>query len=129
MTHENFRNLLLLASVMGYGKVMTSEEKLKHVRVQWDPERSVSSKTLPYRSIQIGITGEVRRKWVENWIAEIEDVTEMARNLKRVIDMGKIEDVGTVELVGRGNIPEERVYEIDEEIRVILEMDTNQVLL
>ncbi len=65
---------------------MTVEEKQKQVRVQWDPERSARMEMLPYRSIQIGISGDVSRKWVEEWIDGIEDVTEMARKLKKAID-------------------------------------------
>ncbi|KAL8789977.1 MAG: hypothetical protein Q9213_000863 [Squamulea squamosa] len=121
MTHANFRQILLQASVTGHGKVMTTEEKAKAVRVQWDPERSVRLEALPYRSIQIRISGEVGVKWVEEWIESIEDVTEMARELKRVLDQEVRVEVE--ELIRRGLVPKERVYEVDEELRRVLEMD------
>ncbi|KAL8828414.1 MAG: hypothetical protein Q9170_006613 [Blastenia crenularia] len=123
MTHQNFRNLLSLATVAGHEKVMTAEEKAKPVRVQWDPERSVSMEVLPYRSIQIGISGEVGRKWVEEWISGIEDVTDMARKLKNAVDKGEVQGSGDEELVSRGLVPRERVYGVNEELREVLEMD------
>lgn len=100
---------------------MTAEDQAKPVRVQWDPERSVRLEMLPYRSIQIGISGEVGVKWVEEWIESIEDVTEMARGLKQVLDDEA--DVGEEELIVRGLVPTERVYELDEELSAILKMD------
>ncbi|KAL8755776.1 MAG: hypothetical protein Q9199_003410 [Rusavskia elegans] len=121
MTHSNFRQLLLQASVTGHGNIMTAEDKARPVRVQWDPERSVRLEMLPYRSIQIGISGEVSVKWVEEWIESIEDVTEMARGLKKALD--EEVDVGEEELIGRGLVPMERTYELDEELRAILKMD------
>ncbi|KAI4263307.1 MAG: hypothetical protein L6R42_001538 [Xanthoria sp. 1 TBL-2021] len=121
MTHSNFRQLLLQASVTGHGNVLTAEDKARPVRVQWDPERSVRLEMLPYRSIQIGISGEVSVKWVEEWVESIEDVTEMARGLKKVLD--EEANVGEEELIRRGLVPTERMYELDEELRAILKMD------
>lgn len=103
---------------------MTAEEKQKQVRVQWDPERSARMEVLPYRSIQIGITGEVKRKWVEEWIDGIEDVTEMARKLKKAIDGSELEGLSEEELVAKGLVPTERPYEVDKELMKILEMDS-----
>ncbi|KAL8819828.1 MAG: hypothetical protein Q9223_001834 [Gallowayella weberi] len=120
ITHANFRRLLLHAAVTtGHGKSMSEEEKKrKEVRVQWDPERNVKGEVLPYRSIQIGVSGEVGRKWVEEWVEGIEDVTGMARALKRAVDEG----IGEEEMVERGLVPRERVYEVDEEVKRVLEM-------
>jgi hypothetical protein len=56
MTHGNFQNLLEQATVThGNGGSLTEEEKVRPVRVQWDPERGPGLEVLPYRSIQIGI--------------------------------------------------------------------------
>lgn len=102
---------------------MTAEEKKKPVRVQWDPERSARIEVLPYRSIQIGISGEVVGKWVAEWIDEIEDVTEVARELKRAIAGGELEGVSEEDSVGKGLVPRERPYEVDEGLKQILQMD------
>lgn len=84
------------------------EERAKGVRVQWDPERSPRLGVLPWRSIQIGISGAVGKVWAEEWIVGIEDVTDRARRLKEVVEKEK--GVGLEELVERGLMPDERVY-------------------
>lgn len=102
---------------------MTAEEREKPVRVQWDPERTARIEELPYRSIQIGIAGEVRKKWVEEWIEGIEDVTDMARELKKAIEWEELNGLSEEELVSKGLVPQEGPYEVDEQVRRILEMD------
>ena len=52
------------------------------VRIQWDPERDLDLQPLPYRSLQIGLGGETVREYVEEWITEIEDVTELAHEVR-----------------------------------------------
>ena len=121
MTRSNFRQLLLQASVTGHAKIVAVEDKAKPVRVQWDPERSVRLEMLPYRSIQIGVSGVARTRWVEEWIESIEDVTARPRSLKKVLDEDG--EMGEEELIRKGLIPKEKVYELDEELRLILEMD------
>ncbi|KAI4224801.1 MAG: hypothetical protein L6R36_004402 [Xanthoria steineri] len=68
-----------------------------------------------------GVSGEVGVKWVEEWIDGIEDVTDMARRLKKVLD--EEAEVGEGELIRRGLMPREKVYELDERLRTILRMD------
>lgn len=102
-------------------EIIQADERAKGVRVQWDPERSPALEVLPYRSIQVGISGMVGRVWAEEWIVGIEDVTERARRLKEVLE--KEGRVGLEVLVERGLVPEEKVYEVPEELRNILRMD------
>ena len=77
MTHENFQNLLAQA-VVCHGAALSDEEKARPVRVQWDPERGPGLEVLGYRSTQIGIGEKLSRKWAEEWIESIEDVTDKA---------------------------------------------------
>ncbi|KAK5653940.1 hypothetical protein OQA88_7865 [Cercophora sp. LCS_1] len=93
---------------------------LPQVRIQWDPERTVRLGRLEHRSIQIGIPGSLSEKWVEEMIVGIEDVTDKARELKRVLDERK--DVGTQELVALGLVPAERPFELAEELQKGLRM-------
>lgn len=120
MTHEHFRRLLAQA-VVCRGQRLSEEERGMGVRVQWDPERGPGMEVLPYRSIQVGISGEVGRGWVEEGIVGIEDVTERARRLREVV--GREGGVGLGELVERGLVPRERVYDVPEELRERLLMD------
>lgn len=119
MTHENFEKLLSEA-VVHHGKALNEEARSKDVRVQWDPERNFRLEQLPWRSIQIGISGEVGKRWVEEWIEGIEDVTERARGLKSALDD---RDVLVEELVNRGLIPVESEYIVSDKLRDTLEMD------
>lgn len=99
---------------------MSAEQRAKGVRVQWDPERSPRIGQLGYRSIQIGISGKVSKMWAEEWVVAIEDMTEKAREMKRVLDGEK--EIGVEELVARGVMPDERVYEVPGELRSVLQM-------
>ena len=126
MRHSHFQHLLSCASLS------TARDKTKTatVRVQWDPERSPSLEVLPYRSIQIGISRELRETWVNEWIISIEDVTDRARALKEALQVvnasiGKpgLDSECEAELVQRGLVPREAVYEVMEGIKGILGME------
>jgi hypothetical protein len=75
---------------------------------------------LEYRSIQIGIPGGLSERWVEEMIVGIEDVTEKARELKRVLE--ERPEVTDDELVEMGLVPVEREFELSEELRKGLRM-------
>jgi len=51
------------------------------VRVQWDPERSLSLAPLPHRSLQLGLAGEAVDRYVDEWTVAITDATPLARAL------------------------------------------------
>ena len=48
------------------------------VRVQWDPERDLMLEKLDYRSLQMGLSRESVRKYVNDWIIHIEDLTDLS---------------------------------------------------
>ncbi|MDE5885021.1 MAG: DUF4291 domain-containing protein [Oscillospiraceae bacterium] len=79
------------------------QEKIRNseIRVQWDPERDIYGNALNYRSIQIGIRGESVKKYVNDWIVEIEDITDYVTDLRNKKDQ-KIDITGL--------LPEEKVY-------------------
>ncbi|KFY45799.1 hypothetical protein V494_00760 [Pseudogymnoascus sp. VKM F-4513 (FW-928)] len=120
MKHKNFQELLSLAVVCG-GGALSEEDRARAVRVQWDPERDPALGQLPYRSIQIGISKDISKKWSEEWIESIEDVTETATKLKQVVDGG--EELDLQELIDRGIVPVEKPYIVPQELREILQMD------
>ncbi|KAH7139460.1 hypothetical protein B0J11DRAFT_516853 [Dendryphion nanum] len=99
------------------------EAKPTSVRVQWDPERSIRLEKLECRSIQIGVPGALVPGFI-NGIVSIEDVTERARELKRVLDGEGEERVGLEELIGQGLVPVEKEYEVGEDLRMILRMES-----
>lgn len=64
------------------------------IRCQWDPERDIFGNPLENRTIQLGLRGEVVRKYVEEWIAGITDVSDYVRELRDMIS-GK-EDISAL---------------------------------
>ncbi|MEQ7011390.1 DUF4291 domain-containing protein [Actinopolymorpha sp. B17G11] len=46
------------------------------VRVQWDPERTTEGQPLPYRSLQVGLSGSAVTRFVTDWIQGIGDITD-----------------------------------------------------
>ena len=70
---------------------------------QWDPERDIYGNPLGYRSIQIGLRNKAVKKYVNDWIINIEDITDYVKDSKMKRDNG--EDI--LEL-----LPKENIYKI-----------------
>jgi Domain of unknown function (DUF4291) len=58
------------------------------VRIQWDPERDVHLQPLSYRAIQVGIRDEAVRRYVDEWITQITDVTALAHTIYSHVENG-----------------------------------------
>lgn len=76
------------------------------VHVQWDPERSMRGKSLPIRSIQVGLSRHIIEKYVNEWIIEIRDYTPLVRKIHKLLQDGQ-------EAKARSFLPKERVYTLD----------------
>ncbi|KIA59465.1 DUF4291 domain-containing protein, partial [Nocardia vulneris] len=52
-----------------YPDLDTWRSRLKRApaRVQWDPERDLSLRPLPHRSLQLGLSGEAARRYADEW--------------------------------------------------------------
>lgn len=117
---RDYFHKMLMSSVLSEDE--NTRKGRGQVRVQWDPERNVRIGRLvndgSVRSIQIGIPREMVTEWVRDGIVEIEDVTDRARELKRVLDEEK--DVTMAALIERELVPEERVYMLPEEVAKVV---------
>jgi hypothetical protein len=78
------------------------------VRIQWDPERSVDLQPLPWRSLQVGLTGEAARRYVSEWITGIDDITDYVRELREVAERSP------------DRLPAERPYPLPDPIAAII---------
>jgi hypothetical protein len=58
------------------------------VRVQWDPERSIRLGALPYRSLQVGLSGEAVDRYVDEWIVAVTDVTPTVQAIHELLRVG-----------------------------------------
>ncbi|MFF4798345.1 DUF4291 domain-containing protein [Streptomyces sp. NPDC001351] len=78
-------------------------------RVQWDPERDLRLQPLPYRSLQLGLSGEAVRRYADEWTVAISDVTPLAREIRAYVDGG---DLGSAARL----LPRERPYPAADEL-------------
>ena len=56
-----------------------ARKRTSPVRVQWDPERNLALEPLPWRSLQVGLTGEAANHYVHRWTVDITDITDRIR--------------------------------------------------
>ena len=90
ITRSGFEWALAHAALSSYDPAVypgpqdwAERKRISPVRVQWDPERSLLLEPLPWRSIQIGLSGPAARQYVESWITGITDITDAVANLHR----------------------------------------------
>jgi hypothetical protein len=79
--------------------------KISPVRIQWDPERSLRLVALPYRSLQVGLSGEAVDRYVSEWIVALTDVTPLVRTVRDLLRAGD-------ERAAMALLPTERPYPI-----------------
>ncbi|WP_426511905.1 DUF4291 domain-containing protein [Dactylosporangium sp. McL0621] len=66
--------------------------KASPVRVQWDPERDLHLRPVPgVRSLQLGLSGEAVRRYVDEWTVSITDVTGLAHRVHELVRAGDLE--------------------------------------
>ncbi|MEV0010310.1 DUF4291 domain-containing protein [Streptomyces sp. NPDC047973] len=58
-------------------------------RVQWDPERDLHLNPLPHRSLQLGLSGEAARRYADEWLVSVTDVTPLAHEVHRLVRAGE----------------------------------------
>ncbi|GHO89164.1 DUF4291 domain-containing protein [Dictyobacter formicarum] len=73
------------------------------VHVQWDPERTLRGKSLPFNSIQVGLSRHIIEQYVNEWTMEIRDATPLVRKIYALLQEGKEAQAKTL-------LPGERVY-------------------
>ncbi|WP_329091867.1 MULTISPECIES: DUF4291 domain-containing protein [unclassified Streptosporangium] len=83
----------------------TWKRQLQHApaRVQWDPERDLRLQRLPYRSLQLGLSGESARRYADEWTVAITDVTPLVREIHALLREGEPDTAARL-------LPEERPY-------------------
>ncbi|WP_052864858.1 DUF4291 domain-containing protein [Streptomyces niger] len=59
-------------------------------RVQWDPERDLHLRPLGHRSLQLGLSGEAARRYADEWLVTVRDVTPLARRIRTLVQEGDL---------------------------------------
>ncbi|MEP7291456.1 MAG: DUF4291 domain-containing protein [Chloroflexota bacterium] len=80
------------------------------VRHQWDPERQINGHKLERRAIQVGISGQTVRAYVDQWIIRLEDVTALAHAIHDAVSNQR----------PLPDVPEERLYPVDADLQTRL---------
>lgn len=98
-----------------YSSYSEWKEKLHEspVRIQWDPERDIYLQPLSHRSLQIGLAGIAMRKYVDEWIVEIKDITFNCKRIRSLVNEAKIAEA-------LSDIPLEVPYVLPIEIKDII---------
>lgn len=76
------------------------------VRVQWDPDHDPTGTPLQRRAIQLGMRGDVLKKYAQEWIVRIEDISAFVREQR-----ANIAPQRHAHLL----LPKERVYPVSDE--------------
>ncbi|MBN8851223.1 MAG: hypothetical protein BGO55_10030 [Sphingobacteriales bacterium 50-39] len=116
ITHQGFSWALEHSCLSHFiSTVYSSREEWQRVKanspvvIQWDPERDIYLNKLPHRAIQVGLTPEAAKKYINDWIIGISDITELAQTIKSFLDKKDITQGITL-------LPEERKYPLPEGI-------------
>lgn len=70
-------------------EVCSTQEQWKHalassdVRLQWDPDHEPTGKPLDRRAIQLGLRGQTLRRYAQEWILGIEDITALVHEQRQ----------------------------------------------
>ena len=64
--------------------------KQSEVRLQWDPDHDSTGKPMERRAVQLGLRGTTLRRFAEQALLAIEDVTPLAIEQRRHLDGGWI---------------------------------------
>ncbi|WP_217161680.1 DUF4291 domain-containing protein [Streptomyces sp. AC512_CC834] len=104
------RNACLSSYVPGvHPDRATWQRRLKRspTRIQWDPERDLRLQPLPYRSLQLGLSGEAARRYADEWTVGIRNVTPLAHEVHALVGDSDLDSAQRL-------LPQERPYPADD---------------
>jgi hypothetical protein len=80
------------------------------VHIQWDTERSIRGSALNYETIQVGLSRHIIKKYVDEWVTDIQDCTALVTKLYQLINSGHADKAKKL-------LPTERVYPLSEALQ------------
>ncbi|MEZ0275169.1 MAG: DUF4291 domain-containing protein [Roseimicrobium sp.] len=111
-----FDELLRLAVPSGFlpGRFATREEwqaavASSEVRLQWDPDHDPSGNPVERRAVQLGLRGDALRRYGQQELISIEDITPFVAEQRQHLSQGFAEL----------HTPEERVYQPGDQVAAI----------
>jgi hypothetical protein len=110
---DHFKTILSQATLTSFDKgyyesmdQWKNEKERTEVRLQWDPDHDPYGNKQERKAIQIGMKGEILKKFCTEWITAIEDITGFVKNEYEK----RFADHETIEL----DVPYEQVIHINE---------------
>jgi hypothetical protein len=110
---EHFKTILKEATMSSYdaGIYATQEDwktelEKTEVRLQWDPDHDPNGNKQERKAIQLGMKGNILKKFCTEWIVKIEDITGFAHEEYEKVKQQRLEDL---------QVPYEEVITINEE--------------
>ncbi|MFD8996200.1 DUF4291 domain-containing protein [Streptomyces abikoensis] len=98
ISREGFEWALENACLSHYERGLHADQaawkrQLRHspARVHWDPERDLRLQPLPHRSLQLGLAGEAARRYADEWVVSITDVTPLAHAIHAHVRDGDLD--------------------------------------
>ncbi|MFO0627596.1 MAG: DUF4291 family protein [Polyangiales bacterium] len=89
--------------------------KASDVRLQWDPDHAPGGPPVLRRALQLGLRDGALRRYVDEWILGIEDITDFVRAQHRLVLRGDLDALET---------PREEVYSVgDPAVAARLQLD------
>lgn len=77
--------------------------KNSSVRLQWDPDHDPFGRKLERKAIQLGLRGESLQKYVNEWIIEIEDISDFVSDQRELVNEKQLHLL---------QVPDEKVYSL-----------------
>jgi hypothetical protein len=83
------------------------------VRLQWDPDHDPSGWNQERKAIQLGLRGETLKRFNDEWIRRVDDVTDFVAGQRSSVDANKFEEL---------MMPMEQVLEVEDDIANQIDM-------
>ncbi|MCL7753913.1 DUF4291 domain-containing protein [Polaribacter sp. Z022] len=89
--HSKFEENLYETQENWKSKLNNSE-----IRLQWDPDHDPHGNKHTRKAIQLGLKGEILKKFAKEWIVSIEDITPFAQEQKRLLDAKMMDEFSVI---------------------------------
>jgi hypothetical protein len=108
----HFKEILAQATISSFDSTLFATQELwkqelekTEVRLQWDPDHDPYGVKQERKAIQIGMKGEILRKFCTEWLIKIEDITDFVKDEHQKLAANKIQDL---------NVPFEEIIDIND---------------
>ncbi len=96
----HFKTILSQATFSSYKKELYTSETIwrdelekTEVRLQWDPDHDPFGNKETRKAMQIGMKGEILKKFCTEWIIKIEDITDYAKEAFEKVKANQIDEL------------------------------------